>query len=168
MDSTEPVVVDSLPEKLRSSEDRGVETVPATQQYTNERIEDLESIMLQMPQVAVPLFHSFAPGVYIREVVMPAGTFVLGHCHKTEHFNIALSGRAAVLMDGVVHHITAPAIIKSGPGVRKIFYVHEELRWATVHPTTETDIQKLEEDLVTPSETFKENELKQLREAINL
>jgi len=26
--------------------------------------------------------HRFAPGVYMRQVFMPAGTVVLGHCHK--------------------------------------------------------------------------------------
>jgi len=167
MSTVIPVVVESLPEKLQPSTERGVETVPAKQTYTPERIENLEDIMLRMPQVDVPLFHHFAPGVYIREVVMPKGTFVVGHCHKTEHFNLALSGKASVMMDGVVHHITAPALIKSGPGVRKIFYVHEELRWATVHPTEETNVDKLEEQLVVPSKTFKEHELRQLQEAIN-
>lgn len=144
----------------------GITTVPAQQQYTPERIEHLESIILKLPQVDIPVHHLFSPGVYIREGVMPQGVFVIGHCHKTEHFNLALRGRASVMMGGEVHHITAPAIIKSGPGVRKIFYVHEELQWATVHATNETDVNKLEEDLVSPTESFREHELQKLVEAV--
>lgn len=161
-------IVEQLPAKLESSTERNIETTPASQKYDNERIESLEGRMLELAQVDCPLFHHFAPGVYIREVVMPKGTFVVGHCHKTEHFNLVLAGKASVMMGDEVHHVTAPAIIKSGPGVRKVFYVHEELRWATVHATTETDVQKLEEDLVTPSPTFKEHELLKLREAASL
>lgn len=145
----------------------GIVSVAAQQRYTPERIESLESIILKLPQVDIPVHHLFSPGVYIREGVMPKGVFVIGHCHKTEHFNLALKGRASVMMDGEVHHITAPAIIKSGPGVRKIFYVHEDLQWATVHATTETDVKKLEEDLVSPTESFREHELLKLAESVN-
>ncbi len=145
----------------------GIVSVPAQQKYTPERIEHLEGIILKLPQVDIPAHHHFSPGVYIREVTMPKGVFVIGHCHKTEHFNLALKGRASVMMDGEVHHITAPAVIKSGAGVRKIFYVHEELQWATVHATTETDVSKLEDDLVAPTESFREHELHKLAESVN-
>lgn len=161
-------IVEVIPAKLASSAELNVDTSKASQRYDNDRIETLEDLMLSSAQVDCPLFHHFAPGVYIREVVMPKGTFVVGHCHKTEHFNVVLAGKASVMMGDEVHHVTAPAIIKSGPGVRKVFYVHEELRWATVHSTPETDVQKLEEDLVIPSPTFTEHELLKLREAASL
>jgi hypothetical protein len=61
----------------------------------------LEGRLLEESQVDVPLVHRFAPGVYLREVAMrvPVGEkflFVIGHKHKTEHFNIVLSGRVRV------------------------------------------------------------------------
>jgi len=122
------------------------------------KIESVESQMLQLPQVDVPLTHMFAPGVYAREVVMPSDSFVIGHQHKTEHFNIILTGRATVMMDGVVYEINAPAIIKSNENVRKILYIHEEMRWITIHPTKETNIDKLEEMLVVKSESYLEHQ----------
>lgn len=141
-------------------------TREAQQRYTAERIEDLEGKVLVHEQTEVPLTHRFAPGLYIREGIMPKGHFILGHCHKTEHFNLALSGSASVMMDGVVHFIKAPALIKSAPGVRKIFFIHEDLHWATIHPTNTTDIAQLEEELVIHSDTFKEHELKALQKAV--
>jgi len=124
--------------------------------------------MLQEPQVEIPLMHRFAPGVYMRQVFMPAGTVVLGHCHKTEHFNMVLTGRATVMIDGQIEDIVAPAVFKSGAGVRKALYIHEDMVWITIHPTNETDLEKLKDELVDKSSAFidYEQEMKQLTEAM--
>ena len=106
----------------------------------------------QYPQVECPLVHNFCGGVYARQITMPAGTFVVGKRHKTEHFNIILKGKANVLIDGVVSEIVAPCILNSGIDVRKVLYIIEEMVWVTIHPTQETDVQKLEEMLVYPLE----------------
>ena len=95
------------------------------------------------------LRHLFAPGVYIREIVMHAGSYVLGAQHRTEHFNVVLQGRADVFSDGAWHTVTAPCTFASGVDVRKFLLVHEDMLWQTVHanPDNETDIKKLEERL---------------------
>ena len=85
---------------------------------------------------------------------MPEGTFIIGHEHKTRHFNVVLTGRAAVMMDGEVREIIAPATFVSEPGVRKILYIREDMRWQTIHPTDETDVEKLEDQLVVKSASF--------------
>ena len=101
-------------------------------------------------QVECPLVHHFSPGIYAREIFMPAGTFVIGHKHKTQHLNIILSGKASVLMDGEVHYVEAPAVIESKPGVQKVLLIEEDMRWITVH-TNESDsrdIAYIEETLI--------------------
>ncbi len=125
------------------------------------RIEEAEAALLDHPQLEMPVTHRFAPGVYAREIFMPAGqggSFVLGHEHKTEHFNIVLTGRALVAMDGNVEEIVAPCIFKSGKGVRKALLIIEDMRWITIHPTKETDIAKLEEQLVIKSAAFSDHQ----------
>ena len=121
----------------------------------NDKAEEFEGQMLAKPQVDCPLRHMFAPGVYLREITMPAGTDVLGHEHKTEHFNVVMKGKAEV-MNGkeVVEIIEAPYIFKSGPGVRKALKIIEEMVWVTVHVTDETEISKLDETLIQKSDTF--------------
>lgn len=138
--------------------------------FSLQEIESLESKLLRTPQVEVPLSHMFAPGVYWREVKMPKGIFVIGHEHKTSHFNVILTGKARVLMNGVMHHVVAPCVITSEPGVRKILYIEEEMRWATIHPTNETDIEKLEDQLIIRSESFVnyQAELKDLQDKMAL
>lgn len=123
-------------------------------QPTLGEIEQLEARLLQCEQAGCPLDHQFAPGVYLRKVTMPKGALVIGHRHKTEHFNIILRGRASVYMDGKVHEIVAPCIIKSGVNVRKALYIHEEMEWATLHPTATTELPALEEELIIKSDSF--------------
>jgi len=125
---------------------------------TMDKIEHLEGALIMLPQIDLPLAHYFAPGVYYREIFMPAGVFVIGHQHKTEHFNIVLTGSASVMIDGKVEVITAPCTFKSLPGVRKILYIHEDMRWATIHPTDVQDLGELEELLIIKSDTYKEHE----------
>lgn len=120
----------------------------------NNKIEQAEEALLDLPQSGVPLEHAFAPGVYLRQVVMPANTIVIGHQHKTKHFNVVLTGKAIVVMNGDRHIIQAPCIFVSEPGVRKVLYIIEEMRWATIHPTDETDIETLEDQLITKSNAF--------------
>lgn len=122
------------------------ETIIAPQAPTLAQLEQLESKMLQLPQVDHQTTHVFAPGIYWREVEIPAGALVLGHQHKTEHLNVMLSGRVRVLSDGQVIELTAPQVFASKPGTRKLVYAVEPTRWANVHanPTDETDLGKLE------------------------
>jgi len=122
-------------------------------------IEQLETVMLDMPQIDVPVVHHFGPDVYMREAIMPEGSFIIGHEHTTEHYNIVLTGRASVLVDGVIHEMKAPCIIKSKANVRKIGYIHETMRWLTIHPTKLTDIKELEDTLIVKSESFKNHEM---------
>jgi hypothetical protein len=100
-----------------------------------------------------PVVHHFAPGVYMRELTMPAGLVVLGKIHKTEHLNLITQGRVSFTAgDGTVHHVEAPYTFVSKPGIQKMLYVHEATTWLTVHPTMETDLTKLEAELIAPHE----------------
>jgi len=120
--------------------------------------------------VECPLQHNFAPGAYLREMFMPAGTFVIGHEHLTEHFNIVLSGRARVMMDGQIHEITGPSVFVSKPGVRKVLFIYEDMRWCTLHPTEETDLEILENLLInkSPNCLEYEEEIKRLLYSVKI
>jgi quercetin dioxygenase-like cupin family protein len=123
---------------------------------TLEDIEKVEVAMLKMPQVDCPVTNLFAPGIYWREVEIPAGTIALGHRHKTEHLNVLLSGRVRVLCDGHVKELVAPQVFSSPAGVRKLVYAVERTRWANVHanPADETDMAKLEVIFIEKSASF--------------
>lgn len=120
-----------------------------------DKIEDIEAACLEEEQIECPLFHHFSPGIYIREVHMPKGAFVIGHKHKKEHLNYFLKGKAKIIdLDGNVEILEAPMMFVAKPG-RKIFYAIEDLVWQNLFPTEETDIDKLEEMFVEKSEAYK-------------
>lgn len=106
-------------------------------------IEQVESHMLSMPQADCPVAHHFGPGVYVRELTLPAGTLAIGHAQKFEHLNVVLTGKVAMVDGGSVKIIQAPAIFTGQPG-RKIGYVLETCVWQNIYATEETDIDKLE------------------------
>jgi hypothetical protein len=105
----------------------------------------------QIHEVECPVKHGFANGVYLREIFMPAGTYVIGKEHKTEHFNIILKGQAYVLMNDDVQLITAPCTFVSEAGTRKVLVVLEDMIWQTTHvnPDNTTDIEELEDKLAS-------------------
>jgi hypothetical protein len=125
-----------------------------------DKIERAEAALLQMPQVPCPVTHIFAPGIYWREVFLPAGVFAIGHQHKTEHLNVLLAGRVRVLADGRVVELKAPQVFKSGPGTRKMVYAVEPTRWANVHtnPADERDEERLEMLFIEKSTAFLEHQ----------
>jgi hypothetical protein len=103
--------------------------------------------------------HFFAPGLYARSLARRAGSFIIGHRHKTAHLNILLTGRLRVYMDGVVTEISGPSVpFLSRAGVRKATLALEDSVLITFHPTNETDLDKLEEELIEKSPLFQEME----------
>lgn len=97
-----------------------------------------------------PVFHHFAPDIYMRQMDSSEGTLVISKMHSTEHFNILLKGAVSLITEDGIKTIHAPSIMKSLPGTKRIGYFHEDSSWLTIHPTTETDVKKLEEDLTIP------------------
>lgn len=119
------------------------------------QIEAAEAELLKRPQVPYELTHRFAPGVYLRGVVIPAGCEVTGAEHTTDHFNILQRGRVLVLCGDTVTELRAPCVFIAEAGVRKVVRTLEETEWLNIHPTEETDISKIEAAFVKYSETFK-------------
>jgi hypothetical protein len=119
--------------------------------FTDEDVGKLEIAFLREEQVDCPLTHHFGPGVYIREVVMPAGACVIGHRQKFPHLNIMAEGRLTLInSDGTYTELVAPQTFIA-PAGRKIAYIHETVRWQNVYAANETDVAALETRLLDKS-----------------
>lgn len=107
-------------------------------------IEAAEHATLRLPQVSCPVVHRFGPGICVREVFIPAGTFAIGHYQRFEQVNIFLKGRVTVIHDdGSTRELVAPMFFVGPPG-RKVGIVHEDVVWLNVWATDETDVEKIE------------------------
>lgn len=117
-------------------------------------LDELERDMLTLEQEDVPTIHRFAPGVYIREVRLPAGRFIIGHKQKTHHLNVMLTGRVT-MSEGA--ELVAPLAFVGGPG-RKAGVIHEDTVWLNVYATDERDIGTLEDLFLDKSDEAKAKE----------
>ena len=92
--------------------------------------------------------HHFAPGVYAREVLLPAGSVVVGKTHKTKHLNIIASGSCTIHCMGEIFEVTGPYIFTSEIGAKKAVHSHTDVVWINIHLTDKTDVDEIEKDVI--------------------
>jgi hypothetical protein len=116
-------------------------------------VRDVQKQLSESPDVIdVPVQHHFAPGVYMRQMDAVAGTLVVSKMHRTEHMNILLKGSLTVATEDGIQLMTAPCVLKSMPGTKRIGYFHEDSSWITIHPTSDTDLEKIEQQVIVPDD----------------
>ena len=134
------------------------ELVPFASQQSLQQVEVLEHGFLQQEQQDCPVVHRFGPGIYIREVTIPAGTFSIGHYQKTTHLNNMVAGKVIMVgEDGSKTELVAPQTFVCGPG-RKIGLILETMIWQNIYATNETDIEKLESMFLEKSQTWENDQ----------
>lgn len=112
-----------------------------------ERVERLEHAMLAFDPVELPIRHYFANGIYAREMYVPAGVTLTGAVHKTTHLCILSKGHVHVATEDGVVELIAPATLVAQPGAKRAIHAVEDSVWTNIHATTETDLDKLVEEL---------------------
>jgi hypothetical protein len=112
---------------------------------TRERVERLQEAMNAAPQVDCPVRHYFAPGLFAREITIPAGTCLVGAVHRTENLAVLSSGRLRLVTDDGVIEVSAPAVLTIRAGVKNAALAIETAVWTNFFPNTdnENDIEKL-------------------------
>jgi quercetin dioxygenase-like cupin family protein len=119
-----------------------------------DKVQALQAHMEALPEEVkkeLPLKHHIANGIYARELFIPAGTALVGKIHRTEHLSFVMKGAILVTTDDGVRLVRAPEIIHSQPGAKRAGYTLEDTIWVCVHRTDETDVEKLEAELIAPS-----------------
>lgn len=95
-----------------------------------------------------PVVHSFGDGCYIRQIFMPAGTLLTSKIHKVTHPYFIMTGKASVATEDGIEVLTAPFQGITQAGTKRALYIHEDMVWTTVHVTNETDLNKIEEEII--------------------
>lgn len=113
-----------------------------------------------------PLTHSFSPGIYVRQIFIPAGTLISGKIHKHRHPNFLMSGKVIVITEGEgVQELEGPLSIMSPPGTKRSLKALTDLIWITVHPnpTDTEDLEEIEKEVI--AETYDDYDKFVLRQA---
>lgn len=95
-----------------------------------------------------PLEHFFGEGLYVRKIVTPAGQLLVSMIHKQTHPYFLMSGDISILTEDGVKRYKAPCFGMTPGNTQRIIYTHEETTWITVQHTHETDLTKIEKDVM--------------------
>lgn len=112
----------------------------------------IEKKIMSMPGAMMgdcfPLEHKFVDGAYVRKITMPKGSLLTSKIHKVTHPYFVMSGEVSVLTEDGVQRIKGPYAGITKAGTKRLLYNHTEVVWITVHVTNETDLEKIEEQVI--------------------
>jgi len=139
--------------------DQEYDSLPVEDRRT--RILQFEKALSEMPgalgEDPYPLGHSFAPGMYAREIFIPKHQFIVGKIHKHDHFLVFLSGDAIIVSPEGRERINTPCVKISKAGTKRVVFTFEHTRIVTFHSTESTDLKQIEAEHI--AKTFDEVEL---------
>ena len=97
-----------------------------------------------------PIKHSFADGVYIRQMDMAVGSVVVGAIHKHLHVWFLFTGHITVATEDTTEDYIAPCYVVSTPGVKRVILANEDSIFVNIHknPSNTQDISELEKEIV--------------------
>ena len=122
---------------------------PEFTERVQSQVDTLEQKIMGLPPAECPVVHRFTPGLYIREILMPKGTLITSKIHLTEHPYVISKGVVDVFIEGVGwKKYAAPYTGITKPYTRRVLFIEEDTIWTTFHATDETDLAKLEEQLI--------------------
>ena len=120
----------------------------------NEQVRDmiveLEQAIVDMNlgDEADPASHYHAPGIYGRQLFIPEDQLIVGKIHKHAHFNHISHGVIDVVTEFGYARYVGPTTFISEPGTKRVVYAHTDTLWTCVHATDETDLEKIEDDVI--------------------
>lgn len=98
--------------------------------------------------------HTFHEGKYIRGMLLPKGSIIVGKLHIHEHPFTLWKGHMTIVTEhggreelSSVHHGISPA------GTKRAGYVHEDSIWTCEHETDLTDLDEIEAAVIAKSYT---------------
>lgn len=118
-----------------------------------QKIVNLKDAILDSPDSHIEgeVRNIFTPGIYARELTIPAGSVIVGKVHKQINMNIITKGEISVLTEDGIKIVKAGEVIISQAGIQRVGYAHEETVWITLHGTNETDLDKIEDEFIAQS-----------------
>lgn len=122
-----------------------------------DKVENLQEAMLNSDSELIakgnsdmfPLKHTFAEGIYVREMFIQEGGLVIGRVHKNDHVWFLLSGDLEIATEDGPELFIGPCYIKSPAGTKRVLHAITDSIFVNVFPNPNniTDIEELENNL---------------------
>lgn len=100
-----------------------------------------------------PVTHSFQPGWYIREIIIPAQRVFIGRPHIHGHICKLVKGKVLHITEEFRRIVEAPYSLVSTAGYQVVLYTYTEVVGRTYHSNPEElrDTELLESQIFTPT-----------------
>ena len=129
-----------------------------SQREVREGIMKIQKFISEMPESLIgdspeylavcPLKHTFVDDGYMREIFLPKGMIFVTKIHKKTHPYFIMKGDVSVLTEKGIIRLQGPFSGITKAGTKRVIYTHEDTVWITVHATKETDLAKIEEEII--------------------
>jgi len=114
-------------------------------------IYELEEAILKLPNsfnkhsLNFSYRHWFVPGIYGREITIPANCVLTTEIHASENIAVVSKGAFTFYTERGLEYIEAPATMVTKIGTKRAMYTHTEVIFTTFHcnPDNERDIDTL-------------------------
>lgn len=122
---------------------------------TREEIEQIEQTITSWDDAKgrddYTIFHSFADGMYTREMHVEKGEMIVGEIHRNDHIVNLLKGSLVVIDEFGNRRLDAPASFISKAGVKRVGFILEDTVWQDIHRTDKTNIEEAEKEIFVSS-----------------
>ena len=133
------------------------ERIQVLQNFLIENADEVNVVTHQNSKI-FPLEHTFADGIYVRQMSVNKDSLVVGAIHNHLHVWFLMSGHITVVTEGESVEYLAPCHVLATPGTKRVIYANEDSIFVNVHknPTNCENIEELEKEIV--SATFEDYE----------
>lgn len=116
---------------------------------TRANIAALQADMLASSDlVELPFTETLVDGLYTRTLFIPKGCKLVGKIHRKPCVNIVAKGDISIMTETGEMRVQAGYSVTSPAGIQKVGYAHEDTIFINVFRTDETDITRIEADLI--------------------
>jgi len=106
----------------------------------------------------IKLKHTFTPGLYTREIFMPAGALIISRIHLFEHPFVISKGKVSIYDGNEIVTVDGHFQGVTQEGTKRILYIHEDTTWTTFHITEKKTFEEIDINGVVTCDTFEEFE----------
>jgi hypothetical protein len=107
------------------------------------KVQELEKLMLQQPQIAVQITHTLHAGLYARTACIPAGVMITGALIKVNTVLI-VSGDTTVFIGNRTMRLHGYHVLQASAGRKQAFIAHAELHLTMLFATDAATVEEAE------------------------
>ena len=125
-----------------------ISDIPAMTERQVHKVKLLESLMLKQMQVPIPVNHFIHGGMYVRSVMIPAGTIITGALIKIET-SLVMNGHAMIHTGEKWIERSGYNVIPAAAHRKQIFVAISDINLTMFFPTAAKTVKHAEEQFTS-------------------